>query len=461
MTTWKPNLEARPGPIYMAIVASLAEDIAAGRLCEGVRLPTHRDLADALGVTVGTITRAYAEAQRRHLVAGEVGRGTFVRQHSPLLPRQLNSLAAETGMTDLSLARPVAPLAPDAFALALREVAEQSDLRALLDYQPDGGMPAHRSAIAEWVRPRGLSPDPDQVVLTCGAQHALCATLAALAHPDDTVLCEALTYPGVKAAADVLHLRLQGIATDEDGVIPALFERACRAGAVRALYLIPTLQNPTSSVMPLERRQKIVEIARSHDVILVEDDVYGFLAPDAPPPIATLAPERTVYLASFSKLVAGGLRVGYAVAPPGLARRVAYGVHATAILAAPVQVELAVRLLRDGTALRQMELQRSVAGDRQRLAAERLAGLDFQARPTGSIVWLSLPPPWQADAFAAQAREQGVLVSPAPLFHAGRGDAPAAVRIGLGGAGADRLDGALRLIAKLARSTPEAAPRIV
>lgn len=459
MTSWKPELPGRNTPIYLAIVSALAEDIAAGRLTEGTRLPTHRELADALGVTVGTVTRAYAEAHRRGLVSGEVGRGTFVRgkAESPWL--RITSTGPE--LTDLSLARPVAPLPPEEMRTALERLARDGDLRGLTDYQPDAGMLAHRAALAEWLRERGLEMQPGQIAITSGAENAIVTVLAALAHPDDTVVCEALTYPGVRAVSAMQHLRLQGLAMDEEGLLPDAFEHACRTTAVRVLYTIPTLQNPTSAVMPLERRRAIAEIARRYGVMIVEDEVYGFLEPDAPPPIAALAPERTFYLGSCAKLLGGGMRVGYVAAPPELAPQVTHMLHTNLIVVAPLLAELAARFITGGIAQRQVTRQREEARRRQQAAARLLAGLTFQARPTSPLLWLHLPPPWRPEVFAAAARQQGILVGPAPLFHAGRGEPLPAVRLGLGGASGDALERALVKLAALARSAPEEMPRIV
>ncbi len=461
MTTWKPNLEGRDSPIYLAIVTALAEDVSAGRLAEGARLPTHRELADTLGVTVGTVTRAYAEAHRRHLIAGEVGRGTFVRGGEKAEGHWLHFMPSNPELVDLSIARPVAPLAPEALGEALEHLARQGDLRALFDYQSDVGMAAHRAALAEWLTGRGLPCQANQIVITSGAENGISTVLSAIAHPDDMVLCEALTYPGIKAVAALQHLRLQGVAMDEQGLLPDAFEQACRAGPVRALYTIPTMQNPTSGLLPLERRQAIAEIARRHDVTIIEDEVFGFLEPEQPPRIATLAPERTVYIASFSKVIAGGLRVGFAVAPPALVPRIGHALHTSLILVAPLLAELAVGLVRNGTAGRQMLRQQEIAAQRQRMAAEHFAGLDYQARPTSPLLWLKLPPPWRPEAFAAQARQAGIIVGPAPIFYTGRGEPPGAVRLGLGGAGGETLAQALATLAELALRPPEESIRIV
>ncbi|MBX6321736.1 MAG: PLP-dependent aminotransferase family protein, partial [Rhodospirillaceae bacterium] len=293
MTMWVPQLSGRSGPRYVAIAEALAEDVRGGRLRPGDRLPTHRELAYRLGVTVGTVTRAYAEAERRGLVRGEVGRGTYVLGPPAAMPWQAargRTEAAPPASIDLSTNIAWPGDAEADLARTLARLAE-GDLAGLLGYQPAGALPAHRAAAAAWIAlERGMPVAPEQVLVTGGGQQAMAVALTALARPGDLVLTEQLTYPGMRVLANRLHLRLQGVAMDEDGLIPEAFAAACRAGAPRVLYCMPSVQNPTGALMPEARRRAIAEIALDHDVAIVEDDVYGFLAPDGPAPLSVHAP---------------------------------------------------------------------------------------------------------------------------------------------------------------------------
>src|SRR5258708_26760482 len=140
--------------------------------------------------------------------------------------------------------------------------------------------------------------------------------MAAVAHPGDVVLTEQLTFYGMKSVAALLSLRLHGVAIDEDGLIPEALDAACRQLSPKALYCIPTLQNPTAATMPAERRQAVAEICKRHGVMLGEDDIYGFLSPNGPEPVASIHPETSIHVTSLSKRLAPGLPVGYMRAPP-------------------------------------------------------------------------------------------------------------------------------------------------
>lgn len=455
MTSWAPNLAERHGPRYLAIADQLARDLETGLLKPGDRLPTHRDLAWKLGVTVGTITRAYAEAERRGLIAGEVGRGTFIRERvidSPPSPLPV----PDDDFIDLARNFPVQELPNEAIARAVSDIATSPELSRWLSYGPNLGAPPHRAAGVEWLARHGLRAAPTEVAVVNGAQHGMAMAMAAAARPGDVVLTEQLTFYGMKSVATLLSLRLHGVAMDEFGLIPEALEAACRQVAPKALYCIPTLQNPTAAIMPAERRESIAGICRRYGVVIVEDDIYGFLSSDGPPPLTSFAPELGVYVTSFSKSVAPGLRIGFVKAPPALLERIGSNLRATTWMATPLMAEIAARLIRSGEAARLADAQRSEARARQAVAAARLADFEIATHPAAFHLWLTLPEPWRREEFTAQARQRRVGVAPAEAFAVGRAPVPHAVRIGLSAA-RDRaqLDRALAVIADLLREPPD------
>jgi DNA-binding transcriptional MocR family regulator len=311
------------------------------------------------------------------------------------------------------------------------------------------------------VRACGLAADPGRVLVSSGSQHGMTAVFAALLAPGDLVLTEALTYPGMKALAGLLSLRLQGVSMDADGLRPDALAAACRAGAARALYCMPSLQNPTTAMMPEARRREVAAVAREHGLLVVEDDVHGHLPARAPRPLAALAPEIAIYLNGTSKSLAPGLRVGFIVAPEPLVGRLAAAIRGTTWMAAPLMAEVASRWIRDGTAAAAVARKRDEAAARQELAARVLLGASLQAHPAAYHLWLHLPGSWSAEAFADAARARGVVVTPAAAFaappaRAGRPALPAAVRVCLGAA-ADRgaLERGLRVLAGLLQSGRE------
>ncbi|MCG8455168.1 MAG: PLP-dependent aminotransferase family protein [Holophagales bacterium] len=450
MTIWTPTLEEGP-PRYRAIADAIAEDLASGRLTHGDRLPTHRQLARALGVTVGTVSRGYAEAERRGLTSGEVGRGTFVRGAVAADPWP-ESAPADGGTVDLSLSLPASlPEEGELLAETLQRIASDPETAgALLKYQPETGSPRQRAVAARWLSRLGLRVRAEDLWITAGSQHALNVVLSAVFRSGEVLLTEELTYPSIKAQARAYGLRLRGVQLDAEGIHPDALERACRQEPrPTGLYVVPTIQNPTGVTQSAERRKRLAEIAEAHGLWIVEDDVHAFLPRSPLPPIATFAPNRCLYLASVAKCLAPGLRTGYLIAPASLRRRLLAAIHTSLWMPPPLMVELTTRWLEDGTAERLITAKRSETEARQRRARELLAGHPAQAHPSGYQLWLELPEPLYSEGVVSQARERGVIVVGAGAFAVDRHRVPQAIRLSLGAPSRPELDRGLTILAEI------------
>lgn len=443
MTIWTPDLSLHDGPKYRAIADSILSAIRNGSLEPGERLPTHRDLAYRLGVTVGTVTRAYSEAERRGLVKGEVGRGTYIRDpkkravenHPDLnfnlsIQDEWNSL---DDVVDFSLNLPACGLAEQHLSKTLTKISRSNQLSALLGYAPDPGLPSHRAGGAAWINATtGMDIDAERVVVTNGAQHAMAAALMALTVPGDTIFAECLTYPGLKTLVADLGLNVVGIEMDDQGLSPDAFEVGAKKHAPKAIYTMPTLQNPTARTQSTKRRAEIAEIARRYNVAIIEDDVMGTLPADRPPALSTFAPEISYYLTSLSKCVAPGLRLGYLVPPEGMSAVVGAMVRDTCRMATPLMAEIGTQWIENGTAEKITQCQRGEIATRQRIAGDVLSGLDFEMAE-GAFHFLLFPPePWRDEELTLVAKEKNVLVLPMAAFAVGRVTPRHALRICLG-----------------------------
>jgi DNA-binding transcriptional MocR family regulator len=409
---------ARPRPLYLRIVDALAADVAAGRVQPSARLPTQRELAERLGTTIATITRAYTEARRRGLVSATVGRGTFVQHTRHATPA--------SGIADLTINQLLAT--PFGGELAAAASTIDADLLAsLLEYQPHPGHLRHRRIGAGWVAMRGLEATPDEIVVTAGAQHALLVALATLTRPGDTILVEALTYTGLISVANHLHLQVVPVAMDAGGLDVDAFARAAKRTGARVAYLMPSLQNPTGVTLSPARRKALLQAAAKHDVTILEDDEYGAFSNAVP--LAVEAPDRCIYFTGVSKSVAPGVRVGFLRAPASLVPRLGAAVFASTVMASPFGVEIVGRWLADGLAERVIEWKREEFTARATVARQVLGLKDLA--PACPHVWLPTER-HTAMELVEQARLRGVLVSPGQSFAIGRGPAPQAVRLCLG-----------------------------
>ena len=427
---WSPDLTGRGGPKYLRIADALAEDIYAGRLADGARLPTHRDLAWRLGITVGTVTRAYLEGERRGLIVGEVGRGSFVRAGA----RMGTAAAAmptpgEDGVIELGVNRTPPGVVTDAVADGLARLARLRDLDQVLNYQSSGGLHRHRAACARWLEQRGLDAHADRVAVTSGAEHAIAASLMAYNDPGAPVLVEALTWGGTRALAALLRMPLRAVPMDEEGVTPEGLDAAIRSSGARVAYLQPTIQNPTTAVMGLARRQAVAEVIRRHGLVVIEDDVYGLLHPDAAVPLAALAPDQVIYVTSASKALCPGLRIGCALIPPAYAARFAVAARAVNWMAPPPMAALLSFWVEDDVALDLTARIRAEVEARKAVADEVLACFDYRSTEGCFHLWLMLPEPWRARDAVLAARRHGLSLMETEMFVPGRDTTPHALRI--------------------------------
>ncbi len=459
---WYPLALAEGRPVYRAIVDALAADVRSGVLPAGTRLPTQRRLATLLGVTPGTVARAYSEAERRRLVQGEVGRGTFILDRDGGALSGLATDMGGKGSLDLGLNHP--PVHPGsvverALAETLTRFGGRLDLDALLDIDAPRGSLVHREAVLPWIRRVLPDASADQLIICSGAQHALTVALTELTEPGDRLAVEAYSYPGLMQVARKQHLELVPIAIDEYGLDPVALAQALKAGPLRALYCIPTMQNPTCAVMPPARRLEIAALALEHGLPVIEDDVYGPLSEQPLQPIAAHLPELGYYVTNTSKSLAPGLRVGFLHAPAARISELETVVKENCWMVPPLMVEIVAAWITDGTADLILEQRRKEAAERQELAARVLSGYSLQRHRNGFHAWLSLPRPWTAAAFSSAASALGVHLAPTAAFDATPGAAEEHVRLCVGKESRiERLSQALETLRGLLERGPAGAP---
>lgn len=443
---WVPDLNRFAGPKYRAIADALSADIRDGVLKQGEKLPPQRELAWQLQVTVGTVTRAYQEAERRGLVGGEVGRGTFVRPardhsagtQSTSMPTDWYTLDPpdEEGNPGAPISMqfnfPPGDVGTEDLRRAMMTLSQDPRLGQLLWYQPPTGNRLHLQAAEAWMAKRGLAAPPDTVVISSGAHNGILATLAAICRSGGRVGTERLVYPGLRAIARLLGLELVPIDMDGEGITPEALRQVLATGGIDAVYTVPTLQNPTNVTQSEERRDALAAIFREFDVPVVEDDLFGMLPEDAPAPLTARLPEIGYYVTSLSKSVAPGLRVGFIRGPKRSRDQIAAGVRGSTWMASPLTTEIASRWILDGTGERILAERRRIDNFRREIAQGVLTGLDYDM-PQGALhAWLHLPDPWHASQFVNHAREEGVILSAAHAFSIGRERPPFAVRVCLG-----------------------------
>ena len=455
MTIWSPDLSLTTGSKVQRLANAIATDIAEGRLGPGEKLPPQRDLAYQLGISVGTVTRAYGEVHRRGLVEGIVGSGTYVRRIETASTAFVLPPDAPSGIIDLSISVYASPIWEPAFRNSLANLAE-ADPASLLEYQSAAGAARHRSAGATWLSKPGFEPHPDSIIVTMGGQHALAVTLSGLSRPGDTVLVEKFVYPPIRSLAHMYGLTLKAIDMDDQGILPSSLETACRSQSVSLVYLTPTLQNPTNAIMGEARRAEIAAIAQRHNLYIIEDDVTGALLPDSPLPIASHAPEHCCLVSSVSKAVAPGLRTGFISAPADLHEPLADRIRAFSWMATPLTAEIAAGWIEDGTASQMRATISQENRERHRLAAGLLTDLkESSSAQVSPHFWYKLPERWGSSGFVEAAQALGVRVAATQSFAVGQRGVGDHIRISVGAARSqDELHQALCILAELGNGMP-------
>ncbi len=423
MTTWFPEIQRSGAPIYVEIADAMAQDIDNGKLRPGEKLPPQRNLAFDIGVTIGTIGRAYALARQRGLVTGEVGRGTYIRSSKPPLleaaatasgfPHEALDTKPDDGHSAPGKHRLNSTSAPEVgqSSIITRHVAAiMADYPAKTTDYIRSLKPEWQQAGQAWLSTGGWQADVASIVPTLGVHAGMMAAIATLTAPGDRVAFEAVTYASLARATNLVGRQPISVAMTENGIDVDAFDHVCANQHPKAVVVIPTIQNPTTAILPADARERLAQIARKHGVCIIEDNIYGACADQAPAPIAALAPDITFHLGGLSKSVAAGLRSGWVSCPPAYVRSLPVA-HKMLTGGMPfILAETAARIVRSGEANTIARAVLREIGSRVEIVHDVLSGHDYRSHDNSAFVWLKLPEPWRASLFVSAARDIGLLV---------------------------------------------------
>lgn len=437
---WTPRLADIEANAVERLVLALADDIIEGRLTGGDRLPAHRDLAWKLGVGLGTVTKAYAVLERRGLTRSVKGRGTFVALQEAHNDRQI----------DLSSNAPPATLTPRILARTLTGIARTIDADHFNLYAPPAGHVEHRRVLARWLETLGLPIDPSHLVLTSGARQALSLAFDLACGPKGLLLTERITYPGAIALARRKGYRMQGVEIDAEGMVPEALTTALEGMASSggtAIYLTPTLHNPTTATMGAARRQAIADICRRAGVWIIEDGVYAASA-EALPPLAALAPEISFHVNGLSKSLGPGLQIGVLTLPAGMDDAAQGALQDVPMAPSALSCAVVEDWLTTGIISSIQRDLRHEARRRSSLAISLLGTSELVSHPDAYNVWL----PMEHDAanrFTFAAATMGIKLTPPGSMMVSPDERASGIRLCLGGPSFDDLTEALTLLAGL------------
>lgn len=425
--SWRPRRQALSHPYYLSLANQLEYDIQSGRLPPHTQLPPQRELADFLDLNLSTVTRAYKRCEMKGLTYATVGRGTFVAPCAELPSPKSPWIELGSVFPFDSCNRTVVE--------AAKYVLSKGYAEKLLDYGDPLGTPSQRVTARDYLRRWGVETTPEHIAVTSGAQNALVVALLALFQPGDAIAADRYTLPGFVELARMLHLTVVPVEGDREGMDPGALEEVCRTRRVKGVYLMPTCQMPTAVRMPQARREALAQLARRHELLLLEDDIYAFLSQGEALPLAQLAPERTIHICSMSKSLSAGLRVAFLAYPDPCADRMVRSIYSVNVKTPSFNTEVACSLIRSGVA---EDIRREkLALSHRRNALYELSfpqGRDSGEHPLSFCRWLPLEGR-RGRRVEEQALERGVRVFHSDRFLAGEAGGEEFLRVALSSPG--------------------------
>ena len=301
----------------------------------------------------------------------------------------------------------------------------KTDGQVALQYSPTEGYPPLKEFLAEYMSKYGILVEPDNILIVCGSQQGLDLLGKLFIEEDGCVICSRPTYLGALQAWNAYEAHYCSVDLDDDGMVVEQIPRIIQAGhKPRFVYVLPNFHNPAGTTLSQERRNLLVEIAREHDLILVEDDPYGELRYEGEDltPIFRLAPERTIYLSTFSKTLAPGIRLAWVVAPKPLIQRLVQAKQGADLHTGTFVQMVANDICQRGILKQHVKRLRSVYHERRDAMLDSIAEhwpteVKY-ARPAGGLfLWPRVPETIDTQKFLEKAVEEKVAFVPGVAFY--------------------------------------------
>lgn len=422
--TWKPNKALLKFPIYISLAELLEQDILSGRLPPKTKLPPQRELADFLDVNLSTITRAFKLCETKGLIYAAVGSGTYVSPNAALPNPDIQEIAE---YIDLGLIKPYYQF-NSIVADTTRTILQGPKSDKLFEFSFTLGTTHHKQVAQKWLTNFQITVAMEDIILTSGTQNALAIALLSLFRSGDKIATDSYTYSNFITLAKQLNIQLIPIEDDEQGMLPEELEKQSKLHDIKGIYLMPSCTNPTGVTMPLERRKDISKIIRNQNMILIEDDTYGFIIDDKVSPMAALIPAHTIYLHGISKSLSAGLRIAYLVFPHGFQKTFLNTANNINLKIPLLNAEIASELIESGAAREIINKKCMLSEERNRLYADYFPEWNH-SNPYSFFQWLPLPIGCNGYNFEVQAKNHGVKVLCSDRFAVGNTAQFSAIRI--------------------------------
>jgi 2-aminoadipate transaminase len=443
-------------PLFRQLYEQMREKIESGTLRRGDRLPATRELAGQLGLNRTTISAAYSLLESEGLIAGHVGRGSFVTGRA--------KAATDAAPASFSRSRPSELLFPLAeFRRTCAEVIASDEAASILQLGSPSGYPPLRRYLLEQARDAGTACESDDILISSGCQQAF-DLLQRTIGQGATVLIEDPVYLGVRSVFERAGARLIGVPVERDGIDLESLERVVARERPRLLCVTPNFQNPTGATMPLAARQALLRITQAAGVIVIENDIYGPLCygGSSVPSIKQLDETGdTILLQSFSKVAFPGLRVGWVIARHALIEKLTEAKQWSDLHTDQLSQAVLLRFAESGRL--EQHRQRMLIAGRERLqaaleACEKYlpAGATYTRPRGGMSLWIELPESLDAAELLPRAEREGVTYLPGRYFAVSRPQ-PNGLRISFAGMTPEEIRSGLAILGRIFQNELERA----
>ncbi len=449
---WYKKINFSGIPVYKAIAHGIADAVNHGELKPNDKLPTQRYLSAVIGCTVGTITRAYKYAEEMGLVLSIIGSGSYIKAQS-----DLGFSIPDTNKKDivnLSINTPSLHSRAAFMSQTLQAVGDKMLYNSsILDYQNNLGTEIHRKTLLDWYISSGIKAEPENVVITSGGQHGVSLALSTIMRPNDTLLTESVSYPGISPLVERYHLKIKTIEIDEQGIIPESLDDCCRKFIPKCLFINPRIHNPTTAKMSSARKKLIAKIAEKYKLFIIEDDILSHHT-EPSTPIYNYYPKRTIYISSVSKSLAPSLRVGIIISNDDLIKKIGSTLKNDIWMTSPIMSEIATYWINNGIAEQLLRADKYELARRSSYLEEIFKNSDYVYSSGSPHVWLYLPNNWTPRKFSESMKNEGVLIKNSDDFVLNNKNMINAVRVSLTSPSESNLvKGALLKIAQKMKTT--------
>ena len=423
--SWVPEKPTDHTPMYKSFANQLEEAILSFRLPPNTLLPPQRELADYLDVNLSTITKAYKICEQKGYLYAITGKGTYVSPNALLYKK------TDTNSKPMHNLRTVEPfyISDGLMEAATKRIVERPDFHKLLTYQCSELSDYHKLIAAKYLQQLNVPALPTQLIISSGSQNALTIAMLSLFQAGDRIAVDTFTYHHFKMLANFLGILLYPIENDSLGMMPERLEHSCKRYHLQGIYLMPSCCNPTAIEMPLNRRKELAEVIAKHNLLILEDDSYRFLADELCATFYELLPQQTIYINSTTKALSSGLRIAYLLYPKRLQNRLINGEHATNLHYNSFDAEIVSELINSGDYISIRTATRETSQKRNELFNLILGLSPNTENPYSFYRWLYVGS--DNHSFIRNLNAQSISVMESQLFNAGSEHADRYVRIAL------------------------------